>query len=170
MRRDCRRTPDLLERRREGRLGARDESALTAHLATCPACRDEAAEGAPLPLFAGLTSAPLPAALAADILRAVRVGMDDAVAPSPRPWGWLRPAPALAPLALAAGLVLLWAFGGGPAPLPAAEPPLAAHAMSNTVGTVEDIRSDTANVYAFSVTGPGGPTEVILIVDRSIDL
>ncbi len=173
------RTADLLLAREERRLGPDGAAWLERHLATCGPCRQEAAQGEPLALFAPLAGErPLPAGAEAFILGGLRVAQEERQVPARR---W-RPEPLAAAASLAAAaLVLLWAAAGvwtGPEPqAPAAlqrawaEAPLPPHVMNNAVATVEDIRSSTAEVLAFSFPGgASGNTEVILIVDRSIDL
>jgi hypothetical protein len=180
----CARTAGLVERRREDRLSSGERADLETHLADCPACRHEAALTEPLALFSELTRRPLPPVTASYILGGLRV---EEHRRAPRRWrlgAFLipEPLPMLVSLLALAALVVFWAFQGGPArvgPGPDAmlrssldrfEPGLAPHAMTTAVETVEDIRSTTAEIFAFSMPGESGPTEVILIVDRSIDL
>ena len=179
---DCRSTPVLLEERRDGRLGAARDRALTEHLAVCESCRDEAAATEPLPLFAALTSAPLPVDVEAYVLggiRAVEARADRRRPLLARWWPqgvWWEPVPMLASLLLVGVLLVIWAVRGGggeAAPGNGAGPMelrLEAHAMNNGLAALEDIRSPTAEVFTFSLAGETGPTEVIMIVDRSMDL
>jgi hypothetical protein len=172
--RSCASVPEWLEDRRQERLAAADGQRLDGHLAGCGPCRRLAEETAPLPLFAGLTEGPMPAGVEEYILGGVHVEEQHPRRPGLLPVAWRAPWPALASLAAAAALVLVWAGGArrpAPAPVPPLEAWLPAHAMNDAVATVEDIRSETAEVLAFSLPeGAGGRTEVILIVDRSIDL
>ena len=168
----CHWTARRAERRRERGEGDPAARRLAAHLAACAACRAAVRDSEPIPLFAGLTRGPLRPELAAEILRGVRRGLPEAAAPArPR----FRPVPALLP-GLGAALVLVWALVGGgaerrsnPAPWPA-DWSLPEHAMTAAVGTVEDIASETARIYTFSVAGETVPGEFILIVDDSLDL
>ena len=178
----CRETPALLERRREGRLRVEQARRLAAHLAICGTCRDEEATTEPLQLFAGLTGAPLPAGVENDILGGIRAAgpvvrrRRSVLARWLPPVASWEPVPILASLLLVGVLLVTWAVRGGTglAPGGAGATPvelfLEAHAMTNGVVAVEDIRSPTAEVFTFSLDGEMGPTEVILIVDRSIDL
>jgi len=166
MSRFCQQVPGWLEERRDGVLDSRLALRLQEHLQTCASCRQEEEDGGPLPLFAGLTTAPLPPGVGSYILGGLRVE-EERRHPAERTAGNLWPA--VASLAAAAALVMVWALGGSRAPAP--ELWLEAHAMNDVVATVEDIDSPTAEVFAFSLPQPaGGRTEVILIVDRSIDL
>jgi hypothetical protein len=180
----CGRTAGLLERRREDRLASGELADLETHLAGCAACRREAALTEPLSLFSDLTGQTLPPVTASYILGGIRVEEHRRAS---RRWGLgalllPEPLPMLVSLVALAALVVFWALAGGPDPagpgpagrlrsgLGGFEPGLAPHAMTTAVETVEDIRSATAEVFAFSMPGEDGPTEVILIVDRSIDL
>ncbi|MFQ5670759.1 MAG: hypothetical protein ACE5HD_09620 [Acidobacteriota bacterium] len=132
-----------------------------------------------LALFKGLTDGPLPPGVAQYILGGLRVEQ----ARRPRRWESWRQAvwaaealPVLVSLTLAVVLVVFWAFQGGRGAgvssngLPEAWEAIPAWAMNDAVATVEDIRSPTAEILAFSVPGKAGSTEVIFIVDRSMDL
>ena len=180
----CARTAGLVERRRGDRLSPGDLADLETHLAGCPGCRREAALTEPLSLFSELTRQPLPPVTASYILGGLRVEEHRRSRRLPRLGSFLipEPLPMLVSLVALAALVVFWAFAGGPDPvgpgpdalrwssLDPFEPGLAPHAMTTAVETVEDIRSTTAEIFAFSMPGESGSTEVILIVDRSIDL
>jgi hypothetical protein len=157
---------------------------LERHLQSCPGCAREAASTEPLTLFAKLTAQPLPPGTASYILGGLRAEEHRRARRRWRPGSFLlpEPVPMLVSLLALAALVVFWAFQGGPSPgeagpdallrssLDRFEPRLAPHAMTTAVETVEDIRSTTAEILAFSMPGESGSTEVILIVDRSIDL
>lgn len=176
----CQETPVLLEGRREKTLPETAARLLKTHLDMCRDCRRLAVETEPLILFRELLQQPLPPGVDQYILGGLRLEEGRRrTRPLFRP-GW-RPQPwslAAASL-LAAALLILWAFPAGWGGPPAAhqqafldewEPLLLPHAMRDVVATVEDIRSPTAEVFAFSLSGETVSTEVILIVDRSIDL
>jgi hypothetical protein len=164
----CHEVPRLLQERQEALLQDDQDLRLRAHLESCAPCRQEEADSGPLPLFSGLTTAPLPPGVQSYILGGLRVEEERSV-PASAAAGSLWPA--VASLAAAAALVMVWAVGGGEDPAVAPAPWLEAHAMNGVVTTVEDIDSPTAEVFAFSLPEPtGGRTEVIMIVDRSIDL
>jgi hypothetical protein len=180
----CALTAGLAERRRENCLSPGELVDLETHLAGCPACRREAALTEPLSLFSDLTRQPLPPVTASYILGGLRVEEHRRSHRRPRPGSFFipEPIPMLVSLVALAALVVFWAYAGGRAPvgtgpdallrsrLDRFDPGLAPHAMTTAVETVEDIRSTTAEVFAFSMPGESGSTEVILIVDRSIDL
>ena len=165
---DCRRAMDRLELSRQERLAQHLLARLQDHLGDCPACRQEQQDTEPLDLFAGLTRGGLPAGVENYILGGLRVEeerRDDGVWSAASIW------PALASLAAAAALVVVWALSGADPVAPATDLWLEAHAMNDVVATVEDIRSPTAEILALSLPGPsGGRTEIILIVDGSMDL
>lgn len=168
MSRFCQKVPGWLEEQREGALSSQRGRRLQQHLVDCVACRREKDDGAPLPLFAGLTTAPLPPGVESYILGGLRVE-EERGSPALQTAGNLWPA--VASLAAAAALVMVWAVGGSRAPVAVSGPLLEAHAMNDVVSTLENIDSPTAEIFAFSLPEPaGGRTEVILIVDRSIDL
>lgn len=168
MSRSCEGVPGWLEERREGVLSSQRQHGLLAHLRVCASCRQEEENGRPLPLFAGLTTAPLPPGVESYILGGLRVEEERGHPAMPAAGSlW----PAVASLAAAAALVMVWALGASQGPGQQPELFLEAHAMNDAVITVEDIDSPTAEVFAFSLAEPeGGRTEVIFIVDRSIDL
>ena len=165
---DCREALGWLDSAREDRLAANLRGRLQEHLSGCSGCRQEQIDTAPLPLFANLTSGPLPAGVENYILGGLRVEEER---PEPVVWSAASIWPALASMAAAAALVVVWATSGHQGVTPAADIWLEAHAMDEAVATVEDIRSATAEVLALSLPEPaGGRTEVILIVDGSMDL
>jgi len=164
----CREVVDWLELAREGRLASSLQARLRDHLNSCPGCRQEERDTEPLGIFADLTRGELPAGVENYILGGLRVEEDR---PEAVVWSSASIWPALASLAAAAALVVVWATSGGAAVTPGTDVWLEAHAMDDAVATVEDIRSPTAEVLALSLPEPaGGRTEVILIVDGSIDL
>ena len=173
VRSECRSTAKRLEKRRESRLSAAAAADLDGHLAECRECREDAAATEPLALFKGLVHGPAPEHVRSFILGGFRAVETES--PRRRSLGDLwslvlwEPAPALAALLLVGVLLLAWA-GGSMTPAPVAEPWLREGSMTNAVAAVEEIRSPTAEVFAFSLDDAAGPTEVILIVDRSIDL
>jgi hypothetical protein len=172
-----------VDRRREGELAPAEQARLETHLAACSTCREEAALTEPLRLFTDLVRRPLPPGTEHYILGGLRVAQHRR-----RPaWHWLpaaiaEPLPVFVSLLAVAVLLVVWAFQGGRLPAPGVreplpwaalermDPALPPYAMTNAVETVEDIQSTTAEILAFSLPGDTGPTEVILIVDRSIDL
>ena len=165
---DCRRAMDRLELSRQERLAPHLLARLQDHLGVCPACRQEQQDTEPLDLFAGLTRGGLPAGVENYILGGLRVEEErrnDGV------WSVASIWPALASLAAAAALVVVWALSGANPVAPGTDLWLEAHAMNDVVATVEDIRSPTAEILALSLPEPsGGRTEIILIVDGSMDL
>lgn len=175
--RECRQTPELLEERREKVLSPALGRRLDAHLAHCRFCRLEEAASAPLPVFRSLASGPLPAGVENYILGGLRATGSRPSRSRFSPFRWVRrwePVPMAASLILAGVLLLVWALRGGTGPPvpagPASFDSLPAHAMTNGIVALEDIRSSTAEVFTFSLQDETGPTEVILIVDQSIEL
>lgn len=168
MSRPCRQVPEWLEQSREGKLSVPLRRSLSRHLQDCALCRDFEVETEPLTLFAGLTRGPLPDGVGNYILGGLRVEEERRQSS----W-WSGPSlwPAMASLAAAAALIMFWAIGGTRVTVEQPGPWLEAHAMNDALSTVEDISSETAEVFALSLpAAAGGSTEVILIVDRSIDL
>ncbi|MFQ5720419.1 MAG: hypothetical protein ACE5IK_12805, partial [Acidobacteriota bacterium] len=153
---------------------------LDGHLASCDGCRREAAGTAPLTLFHELTRQPLPEPVADEILRCLtRLPASR----QRRGWRWsvpalgplLRQTPALAALLLTGVLMVVWAIRGPDATPARLDSPIDSFvlepmAMIDAMVAVEDIRSPTAEVFSFSVAGHTGPTQVVMIVDRSMDL
>lgn len=165
---DCHRAMDRLELSRQERLSPALLAQLQDHLGDCPACRQEQQDTEPLNLFAGLTRGGLPAGVANYVLGGLRVEeerRDDGAWSAASIW------PALASLAAAAALIMVWAISGSESVAPGDDLWLEAHAMNDVVATVEDIRSPTAEILALTLPEPSGRrTEVILIVDGSMDL
>ncbi len=167
MKRPCSLVPEWLEARREHRLEVPLRRQLSRHLDACDSCRQWEAETEPLEIFAPLAEGPLPAGVSNYILGGIRVEEE-----RPAHW-WSGPSlwPALASMAAAAALLFAWAIGGTRGSEERPGMWLEAHAMEGAVTTVEDISSETAEVFALSLPqSAGGRAEVILIVDRSIDL
>lgn len=165
---DCRGALDLLQLARQEPLAPHRDAYLQAHLEACQACRQEQQDTEPLELFAGLTRGGLPAGVENYILGGLRVEEER---PAGSVWSAATLWPALASLAAAAALVMVWAVSGADSSAPGIDPWIEAHAMNDVVATVEDIRSPTAEILALSLPEPSGRrTQVILIVDRSMDL